>query len=259
MLEGSQTVVRRFVAIGDSLTEGVGDPRGPGLGGWADRLAERLEREAPGLEYANLAVRGWRVRHVRRHQLAPALDLRPDLVSVMAGANDAFGPGLDLARVEEDFDAVVGALTASGARVLTGTIPDLTASWPIPGLVTAPVRARFAAVNEVVRAVAARHGALLIDFWHDPRTRGPGTWSIDGIHPSAHGHAAIADAAAEVLGLPPEGGPPVAPAGLAALAARAAEVRSLAPLLGDVVLRPGLPRQRPRPTVRRAAGATRVW
>jgi len=259
MLGGSQTLVRRFVAVGDSLTEGVGDPRGPGLGGWADRLAARLDRASPGLEYANLAVRGWCVRHVRRHQLAPALALRPDLVSVMAGANDAFGPGLDLARVEEDLDVVVGSLTASGARVLTGTLPDLTASWPVPALLSAPVRARFAAVNGVVRAVAARHGALLIDFWHDPRTGGPGTWSIDGIHPSAHGHAAIADAAAELLGLPPEGEPPVAPAGLAALAARAAEVRSLGALLGDVVLRPGLPRQRPRPASGDAAGATRVW
>lgn len=258
MLGGSQTVVRRFVAVGDSLTEGVGDPRGAGLGGWADRLAARLDREAPGLEYTNLAVRGWCVRHVRRHQLAPALALRPDLVSVLAGANDAFGPGLDPGSVEEDLDVVVGSLTASGARVLTATLPDLTASWPLPALVTAPVRARLAAVNEVVRAVAARHDALLVDFWHDPRTRAPGTWSIDGIHPSAHGHAAIADAVAELLGLPRADGRP-APAGLAALAARAAEVRSLGPLLGDVVRRPGLPRQRPRPTSRDAAGATRMW
>jgi lysophospholipase L1-like esterase len=258
MLEQSQIPVRRFVVVGDSLTEGVGDPRGAGLGGWADRLAARLDRAAPGLEYANLAVRGWCVRHVRRHQLAPALALRPDLVSVMAGANDAFGPGLDLARVEEDLDAVVGAFTASGARVLTGTLPDLTASWPLPALVTAPVRARFAAVNEVVRTVAARHDALLLDFWHDPRTRGPGTWSIDGIHPSAHGHAAIADAVAELLGLPPVPGRP-APAGLPALAARAAEVRSLGALLGEVVLRPGLPRQRPRPTSEDEARAARVW
>jgi hypothetical protein len=142
--------------------------------------------------------------------------------------------------------------------VLTGTLPDLTASWPVPAWSRAgpgAVRGRERRRPRGGRAARRPAHRLLAR----PAHRGPGTWSIDGIHPSAHGHAAIADAAAELLGLPPEGEPPVAPAGLAALAARAAEVRSLGALLGDVVLRPGLPRQRPRPASGDAAGATRVW
>jgi lysophospholipase L1-like esterase len=48
------------VALGDSFTEGLGDPRpdGSGLAGWAGRFAERLAGVSPGLQYANLAVRG---------------------------------------------------------------------------------------------------------------------------------------------------------------------------------------------------------
>ena len=51
----------RFVAIGDSFTEGVGDPEADspgGLRGWADRFAEVLAEHNSDLAYANLAVRG---------------------------------------------------------------------------------------------------------------------------------------------------------------------------------------------------------
>src|ERR1700677_4151624 len=51
----------RYVAIGDSATEGLGDPVGPGgFRGWADRLAERLAKTNPTVQYANVAVRGRR-------------------------------------------------------------------------------------------------------------------------------------------------------------------------------------------------------
>ncbi|MFW6187080.1 MAG: SGNH/GDSL hydrolase family protein, partial [Actinomycetota bacterium] len=50
----------RMVSIGDSFTEGIGDPDPGAPGGhrgWADRVAEELHRLSPDLAYANLAVR----------------------------------------------------------------------------------------------------------------------------------------------------------------------------------------------------------
>src|SRR5688572_17824734 len=55
------TMFSRFVALGDSFTEGVGDDdlSSPNaVRGWADRVAEQLARARPGLAYANLAIRG---------------------------------------------------------------------------------------------------------------------------------------------------------------------------------------------------------
>ena len=81
----------RFVAIGDSFTEGVGDPEADspgGLRGWADRFAEVLAEHNSDLAYANLAVRGKLIRQITDEQLEAAIDLRPDLVSVCAGGND---------------------------------------------------------------------------------------------------------------------------------------------------------------------------
>ncbi len=50
---------KRYVAIGDSSTEGLQDPDGAGgYHGWANRLAERVAQAQGGLLYANLGVRG---------------------------------------------------------------------------------------------------------------------------------------------------------------------------------------------------------
>ena len=77
-----------FVALGDSFTEGLGDPYadGPGTGWWADRFAERLAAGRPGLRYANLAVRGKVMGEVAAEQVPLAIAMVPDLVSVAAGA-----------------------------------------------------------------------------------------------------------------------------------------------------------------------------
>src|ERR1700751_4890320 len=85
---------RRYVAIGDSQTEGLWDGDDTiGLLGFADRLAAWLDSIYPGFGYANLAIRGKLVRHVLREQVPPALAMRPDLIPVCIGMNDVIQPG----------------------------------------------------------------------------------------------------------------------------------------------------------------------
>jgi lysophospholipase L1-like esterase len=68
----------RYVAIGDSQTEGLWDgDDSVGLRGFADRLAEIVDAHCPGLTYANLAVRGRRIRDLLDEQLPQALALHP--------------------------------------------------------------------------------------------------------------------------------------------------------------------------------------
>src|SRR6188508_2638351 len=83
------THYERYVAIGDSTSEGLDDPDGQGgYRGWANRLAERIAAQQGHLLYANLAIRGRTTRQIREEQLAPALAMRPDLSTVVAGTND---------------------------------------------------------------------------------------------------------------------------------------------------------------------------
>src|SRR5688500_13563706 len=134
----------RYVALGDSLSEGVGDHPNPDgtERGWADRFAERLAAEHPGLRYANLAVRGRLIPDVYHHQLPAALALEPDLVSLIIGGNDLTRPRFDvdggLARIDE----MHRDLHAAGATVLTATLPDVALLAPAARLVAKPI-ARF--------------------------------------------------------------------------------------------------------------------
>ena len=115
---------RRFVALGDSTTEGLMDPLpdGSGFRGWADRLAEILAAIEPDLRYANLAVRGKLARQVRETQLEPALALKPDLVSLLAGLNDMLRRNVDVAGVVAEIDGMVSRLREAGADVILFTL-----------------------------------------------------------------------------------------------------------------------------------------
>jgi lysophospholipase L1-like esterase len=191
----------RYVALGDSTTEGMDDPRPDGTyRGWADRLAERLASDNPGLLYANLAIRGRRIYQVRDEQLAPALAFRPDLATVVAGLND-------LLRRRYDADATAGCLEtmllelrAVGATVMTFTLPDLSCVSPIARI----VRTRLFAYNEAIREVGQRTGAIVVDIAAEPVALDPRLWSVDRLHASPLGHERIAGALIHTLGLDPD-------------------------------------------------------
>ncbi|WP_426245632.1 SGNH/GDSL hydrolase family protein [Nocardioides sp. LHG3406-4] len=189
----------RYVAIGDSFTEGVGDPdpsRPNGLRGWADRVAEVLATHSDDFGYANLAIRGRKLRPVIAEQLEPAIALGPDLVTIHAGGNDVLRPKVDLDALATAYDDAVTRLTATGARVAMFTIFDPGGSG-----IYAPVRGRMAIFNEWVREIADTHGATLVDMW---RMRGFNLAQImdtDRMHLNAAGHQHMAIAVLDALGV----------------------------------------------------------
>lgn len=202
----------RYVALGDSSTEGLDDPLDGSLDGsptryrgWADRLATHVAAAqathhpaAPRLAYANLAVRGRRTRQVLETQLAPALAMRPDLATVFAGTNDVIQSGFDLDAVLADLGTMQRALRAEGATVLTITMPDLSDLIPFAGRVSA----RLAEFNEGVRALGAATGTLVVDLAAHPWVTDPRLWSADRLHANHEGHRRIAEALAARLGVP---------------------------------------------------------
>lgn len=194
----------RYVALGDSLSEGLGDPQPDGsTRGWATLLADRLRRDQPDLTFANLAVRGYLTRHALSRQLDRARGLEPDLVSAFIGGNDVLlSPSFDSERFADELDRLVAPFTEPGATVVLSTLPDLTACSPVPPPFRGLLRRRLLDANDTIRDAARRHRTVLLDAWADPRTRRHGMWSVDRIHPSAEGHRVIATSVATLLGLP---------------------------------------------------------
>ncbi|MFD8996284.1 SGNH/GDSL hydrolase family protein [Streptomyces abikoensis] len=198
-MPGTQFPFSRYVALGDSQTEGVGDGDDvTGLRGWADRLAEHMARHNPGLTYANLAVRGRLAGQVHAEQLAPALALRPDVATVVAGVNDLLRPRFDADEVAAHLEAVFAALTAQGTRVATLTFPDVARITPL----ARPVRHRVTALNQRIRRAAHRHGVAVAETSHHAVVTDPRLWSTDRLHAGPLGHQRIAAAVAHALALP---------------------------------------------------------
>jgi lysophospholipase L1-like esterase len=186
-----------FVAIGDSFTEGYGDyyPDGS-CRGWADRFAELLAETAPGLTYANLAIRGKLLRQIASEQVEPAIALQPDLISLAAGGNDLLRPKADPDALAASFEQAVISLRASGAQVLLFSGFD-PAGLPLMRL----IRGKCIAYNAQIKDIAARHDCLHVDLWSMTVLADPRHWCPDRLHLASHGHRRVALHVAETAGL----------------------------------------------------------
>jgi lysophospholipase L1-like esterase len=188
---------QRFLALGDSLVAGVGDPS-PGYRSvpWVARVAEALRRQSPALEYRNLAVRQVRTEQVRADQLGPALDFGADLVTLVCGGNDLLTRRFDPDALEAEARGIVEPLVGQGAVVVLFTLMDATQAFPE----LAPLRPRLESLNAVMTRIAADHRGLLVDMWRHPAVRLPALYSADRNHPSMRGHAVLAAATIRRLG-----------------------------------------------------------
>jgi lysophospholipase L1-like esterase len=180
---------RRLAVMGDSFAAGVGGPT-PGYADqpWPNRLRTALGTGHPDFAYLNTGVVGLRTAEVRVGQLDRVLAFKPDLVNVAAGGNDLFVEDPDLDAVEAELDEIYAALRAQGADVFAFTVANVFDV--IPAL--AALREPMAALNRRIRAVAMRHGAILVEMWEHPVRLRPDLLSPDGVHFAMVGHAALA-------------------------------------------------------------------
>ncbi|MER8235535.1 SGNH/GDSL hydrolase family protein [Streptomyces sp. NPDC101490] len=206
-----------YAAIGDSFTEGVGDPGPDGTYvGWADRFAVLLADQLPehdAFRYANLAVRGRLLDQIVAEQVPRAKELAPDLVTFCAGGNDIIRPGTDPDDVAERFERAVADLTSAVGTVMVTTGFD---TRDIP--VLKHLRGKIATYTAHVRSIADRYDCPVLDLWSLRSVQDRRAWDDDRLHLSAEGHTRVALRAAQVLGLPvpadpDQTWPPVPPRG----------------------------------------------
>ena len=190
----------RYVALGDSFTEGIGDddPHSPGGNrGWADRVAEQLSHGPDDFAYANLAIRGRLITQIFDEQAGPALELKPDLISLCAGGNDVIRPGGDPDAIADKLDALMRVLATSNATILLFTGPDIRDTPMLGG-----IRGKVAIYNENVRTIATRYDAVVADMWSLRELHQPRMWADDRLHFSPLGHHTIAAMALDALNVP---------------------------------------------------------
>ncbi len=183
----------RVAALGDSLTEGLGDPRADGTWrGWAPLLADSLAPVAEAVDLRNLATSGARTADVLHRQLPRARAHRPQLASVLVGVNDTLRASYDIAAVARSLDRTLGALADDGVLLLTACLPDPGRMLGLPAPLARPLARRMRSVNEVVHVLSERYPSVHVHVAACDWVRDPRMWSVDRLHPSERGHRALA-------------------------------------------------------------------
>jgi lysophospholipase L1-like esterase len=201
----SDRPVRAYAALGDSFTAGTGCEPGER---WADRLARRLAVRTEGFVYRNLAVQGATSDQVFE-QLGPALQIEPDLVTVVCGANDVLfsvrpDPQLYARRLGGIFRRLRSPLP--GVRILTATAPERWDFLDLGPRTRARLERGISRFNAVTRAVARAYEIPCLEVAGHPGLADAQNFIADGLHPSARGHEKAAAAFERLLGIGEEQG-----------------------------------------------------
>src|SRR3712207_164469 len=180
----------RYVALGDSFTEGVGDELPDGrVRGWADLVAEGMAAASPDrVLYANLAIRGRLLDRIIDDQLDHALGLEPTLVTFNGGGNDILRPNADTEALFARYTEVIDRVAASGAQLVMMSGGNPTAGLPLG----ARIQRKGDMLNQLVGDLARERGVPFADNWSDRELARPAYWSADRLHLAPVGHHRVA-------------------------------------------------------------------
>lgn len=192
----------RYVAVGDSFTEGIGDDRPDGsIRGWADLVAEQLAQHGE-VDYANLAIRGRLMGPIIAEQLEPALALKPTLLTFNGGGNDVMRPKVDLDQLRAETEQVIVRCRDEGVRLVL-----LSGANPSRGLpMGRRIDERGRQLTAVVAGLTASYGVTFVDNFGDAELSRPGYWSPDRLHMGPAGHRRVAARVLTALDYPAPAG-----------------------------------------------------
>lgn len=192
----------KFVAIGDSFTEGVGDELPDGrVRGWADIAAQGwADATGHSIQYANLAIRGKLAWPIIEEQLEPALALKPTHLSFNGGGNDMLRPRTNVEHIADTFSRVLRRCDEQGVTVILLSGANPSGQLPMGALVQRRGDELSAAV---LRRVANRPDVIRALNWPDHELSTGRYWSDDRLHMNTAGHHRVAARVLHGLGFEP--------------------------------------------------------
>lgn len=192
----------RVVAVGDSIAYGVGDhPTTAGAIAWSGRLARLAGSE----DHRIFGYPGAVLRDLQTHQLPAARMVKPDLILMSIGGNDAVRTGFDANALRTGLVECLDDTLGDGTRVALATLPDFSVGCRLPRKMRESLHRRIQRVNAVLAEVADRPGVTLVDRWADPVAHQSEYLHADRVHPSPLGYQRLAERTLSSLGIAANG------------------------------------------------------
>jgi acyl-CoA thioesterase I len=199
---------KRILFQGDSITDAhrsrddAGENSAAGLGvGYANLVASHFLASQPtaGMRFLNRGISGHRVVDLYARWKVDALNLQPNVISILVGINDTWhefnnSNGVELPR----FETIYRLMLQMTREALPDVALVLCEPFALPcGEVTADWLPDVAARIDVVHRLAAEFGAVLVPFQQALNVAvasgDPAYWAYDGVHPTPAGHRCMAD------------------------------------------------------------------
>jgi acyl-CoA thioesterase-1 len=168
-----------WVVLGDSTAQGLGAPSP--RGGYVGQALHQLRRTT-GRHWRvlNLSVSGALIRDVVSDQIPLLGELKPELVTCGAGANDILFSAP--AKLFSDLRTLLAAVPDNTVML---DLPLLSGFWWIVGRMSVPYISR---INRVIREVAEERGLPVAEVSKTFIPPWAGKFSVDNFHPSQDGY-----------------------------------------------------------------------
>ena len=197
-----------FLFQGDSITDGnrgINEDPNHILGhGYAFAIASRIGADFPeaGFSFYNRGISGNTVRDLKNRWQEDALNLKPQVLSLLVGINDvaaivenkAFQQSVD--RFETDYRDILQAVEQQNPQIVF--VLGIPFVFPVAGRKEKWASWRDTTLEhaETVRKIAKDHRAVVVDyqpmFEKASKQAAIEYWIWDGIHPTVFGHELMA-------------------------------------------------------------------
>lgn len=181
--------VIKYVAVGDSLTAGVGSDDAKST--FVYQLAQSLSAQSGRVDAVNLGVPGATSRDLITGQLDVAVNEQPDYVTLLIGVNDIHNK-VSVVDYRIRLSHILNELlTKTNARIILINLPYLGASDVIPFPLSSALDTRTKQFNKVVEELGRNDRIKLIDLYtptRQPFIDNSSYYASDYFHPSGEGY-----------------------------------------------------------------------
>jgi acyl-CoA thioesterase I len=170
----------RYLALGDSLSQGVGAPDEQ-TGSFPALLAEKWRDGGCQVELQNAGISGYTAGQVLEEEVPQIEDFKPTLITFQAGGNDLVN-GISAEEYRSNVAAVLDAATGSGARVIVLAQNEWFRAPSGQGYIEPAARDEF---DSILIEEAQARGAEFVDMRPIYKQQADeNQWVEDGIHPT---------------------------------------------------------------------------